>query len=371
MRYEAGEATVLEVVDAQTTLADARNFLDDGMTRYPHRRGEPTDTHGGVLAKCRKRPCFIPAAAPARSCSRPPRLLTSACSRKEEAAGDAPAPVQVTAVTQTTVRRIVTGDGVLYPIDQASVMPKIAAPVQKFYVNRGDRVKQGQLLATLENRDLAAGAAEGQGSLRQAESNLRATSDATIPEAVMKARTDVQSLIEQAAVARTVLESRRKLLQEGALARRLVDEAQLTYVQAKGQLDAAQEHLRVLEAVAKPEQVRTATAQVESAKAHQDSLEAQLGYSRIVSPIGGVIADRPLYAGEMATPGAPAAHGDGYLPRGGAREHSAGAGQSGEGGPGSHHYGGRRRRGRGGQSHRGEPRHGPQQHDGPGVGAGG
>ena len=34
LRYQAGEATALEVVDAQTTLAAARNALDDGLSRY-------------------------------------------------------------------------------------------------------------------------------------------------------------------------------------------------------------------------------------------------------------------------------------------------------------------------------------------------
>ena len=34
LRYQAGEATALEVVDAQTTLAQARNALDDGLSRY-------------------------------------------------------------------------------------------------------------------------------------------------------------------------------------------------------------------------------------------------------------------------------------------------------------------------------------------------
>ena len=34
LRYQAGEVSVLEVVDAQTTLAQARNAYDDGMVRY-------------------------------------------------------------------------------------------------------------------------------------------------------------------------------------------------------------------------------------------------------------------------------------------------------------------------------------------------
>jgi outer membrane protein TolC len=34
LRYQAGESTVLEVVDAQTTLTQARNAFDDGLVRY-------------------------------------------------------------------------------------------------------------------------------------------------------------------------------------------------------------------------------------------------------------------------------------------------------------------------------------------------
>jgi multidrug efflux pump subunit AcrA (membrane-fusion protein) len=193
----------------------------------------------------------------------------------------------------------------LFPRDQASVMPKIASPVEKFYVNRGDHVKQGQLLAVLESRDLTAQAAEGQGAMDQAESNLRTTSGASVPEAVVKAQTDVDADRQALDASKKVFDSREQLFKQGALAQRQVDEALVSYTQAKAQFDSAQEHLRVLQAVAKEEQIKTASSQVESAKAHHQSLEAQLSYARILSPIGGVVADRPLYAGEMATPGTP------------------------------------------------------------------
>jgi len=234
-----------------------------------------------------------------------PVLFLAACSKPEEKESEAPAPVQVTAVTQATIQRIVGGDGALFPLNQASLIPKITAPVQKFYVNRGDHVKQGQLLAVLENGDLIAAANESKGAVAQAESNLRTTEGATVPEAVVKAQTDVESARTARDNAKKVLDSREQLFKEGALAQRLVDESRVAYSQAESQLQAAQEHLRTLQSVAKEEQIKGAAAQVQSAKAHLDSQETQVAYSRVTSPIAGIVADRPLNVGEMANPGSP------------------------------------------------------------------
>ena len=234
-----------------------------------------------------------------------PLLLLAGCSKKEEKEAEAPAPVQVTAVTQDTIRRIVAGDGMLFPRDQAGVTPKIASPVQRFLVQRGDHVKQGQLLAVLESRDLTAGAAESQAVLAQTEANLRSTTSAQVPEAIVKAQTDVDIAQQTEDAAKKLLDNREKLFQQGALARKLVDDAQVAYAQAHGALLSAQEHLHALQSVGKQEQIKTAASQVEAARSHLQSSQAQVSYSHIVSPIAGVIADRPLYAGEMATPGSP------------------------------------------------------------------
>ena len=227
-----------------------------------------------------------------------------ACSKPAEEKEKAPVPVQVTSVTQATIRRIVQGEGALYPLDQASLMPKIAAPVQRFYVHRGDHVKRGQLLAVLENRDLIYAAAESKGAIDQAQSNLRTTEVSTIPDSGVKAQTDLAAARDTRDSAKRVLESRQQLLKQGALAGRVVDEAQVTYSQAEGQYRAAEEHLKALEAM-RQDQIKGATAQVTAAQAHFNSQEAQVGYSRLVSPIAGIVADRPLNVGEIANPGSP------------------------------------------------------------------
>jgi RND family efflux transporter MFP subunit len=84
-----------------------------------------------------------------------------------------------------------------------------------------------------------------------------------------------------------------------------VDEARVAYASAKAQLDGATEHLRALNAVSKGDQIATARAQLQSMTAQLAAAEAQLSYSEIRSPRSGVVADRPVYEGEMAAAGTP------------------------------------------------------------------
>jgi HlyD family secretion protein len=75
--------------------------------------------------------------------------------------------------------------------------------------------------------------------------------------------------------------------------------------QANAQLATATEHLRTLESAGSQAQINGARAQVETAVGQFRSAEAQVSYSEIRSPGNGVVADRPLYPGDMATAGTP------------------------------------------------------------------
>lgn len=232
-------------------------------------------------------------------------LAAAGCGKKDEPEPQAVAPVQTAEVRKDSIRRMVEADGILYPRNQASVVPKISAPVRTFYVNRGDHVREGQLLAVLENRDLASAAQESKGQYEQAEANYRSTTAVTVPEEMVKAQADATASKEAMDATQKVLESRQKLYKEGALARKLVDDAQVAYVQARSQYEAARQHLEALSSAGKQETIKSAAAQVDAAKAHYQGAQAQLSYSEVRSPTGGVITERNLYPGEMATAGSP------------------------------------------------------------------
>ena len=233
-------------------------------------------------------------------------IALAGCTKpKEEETEASPAPVQVVEVKRDSIQRVVSGDGILYPVDQASVVPKVSAPIKTFYVRRGDQVTKGQLLATLENRDLEAAVAENKQLYDQAQATQRSTTAAQLPEDINKSQQDVTTAKESMDAAQRVYDSRKQLVEQGALARRLADEAFVTYVQARSQYEVATKHLQALENVSRPEQTKGVEAQTQAAKARYEAAQAQLSYSEVRSPIAGIIADRPLYAGEMAAAGAP------------------------------------------------------------------
>jgi HlyD family secretion protein len=232
-------------------------------------------------------------------------LLLAGCSKGGKEGGgeeSAPAtPVQVAAAKLDTIHSSISAEAILYPVKQANIMPKISAPVARFLVQRGDHVREGQLLAILEDRDLKAAAEESKELYQQAQANYQNTSNATMPEDLTKAKADVESARQTFEAAKKVYDNREALLREGALAQKLVDDAKVTMVTAQSQYETAQQHLRLLETVGRSEQLKSARAQVDAAKAHYESAAAQLSYAEVRSPMKGVVSDRPLNVGEMAS----------------------------------------------------------------------
>jgi len=224
---------------------------------------------------------------------------------KEAAETEAPTPVTVEPAVRGAIDHVITADAVLYPINQANVIPKLTAPVRRILVNRGDHVRVGQLLAELETADLAAAAEETKHQYEQTQAASQTLTGATVAEDRAKAESDVKSAQQALDTAQKLYDNRVALQREGALAQKLVDDAKVALVQAQSQFEVAQRHLQGLNQVSQREAIRGSEAQVAAAKAHYDSALVQASYGAIRSPINGVISDRSIYPGEIAASGSP------------------------------------------------------------------
>jgi multidrug resistance efflux pump len=230
--------------------------------------------------------------------------LAAGC-RHGEKDPEAVVTVQSVRVQKTELARIVTAEAVVYPVAQAVITPKISAPVQRFLVARGAGVRRGQLLAVLENRDLSAAAMDNKGTLDQAEAVYKTSVGATLPEDTQKTELDVQNARLALEAQQKVYDSREQLFREGALPRKDLDQSRVALLQARSQYETAKKHLDSLNALVKEQALKSAGGQLASARGKYMGAQAQLSYSEIRSPIDGVIADRPLYPGEMASSSAP------------------------------------------------------------------
>jgi HlyD family secretion protein len=213
--------------------------------------------------------------------------------------------VQAAPAATADISRVVNTEGIIFPVAQSAITPKISAPVKKFYVVRGQKVRQGQLLATLENRDLSAAALDNKGAYEQAEAAYSTSIGATLPEGNAKAELDVQTAQQELDAQQKLYNSRQDLFKQGALPRKDLDAAAVSLAQAKSAYNIARKHLDGLNAVGKQGAIKTANGQLTSAKGKLLNSVAQLGYSEVRSPIAGFITDRPLYPGEMASTAAP------------------------------------------------------------------
>ena len=213
--------------------------------------------------------------------------LLAACSSKEAAEEAPTVTVQVATAANQPIEQVVAADAILFPRDEAAIVPQTSAPIKKLYVNRGSHVHAGQILAELDDQSLSGANQESQGAAQEAQTNYDA--------AASKAPQDLALAKQQLDAAQKLYDNRQKLYQQGALSEKDVEDAHTALIQAQNQYDAT----------SKQSDLKVAQAQLDAAKGKAASAAAELNYTKITSQIDGVVTDSPYYAGETPPSGQP------------------------------------------------------------------
>ncbi len=214
-------------------------------------------------------------------------MLFSGCSAKGEVEASPTVTVQVDAAEKGPIQHKVITDAVLYPRDQAAIVPKIVSSIKKWNVDKGSHVKAGQLLGELENQDLTGAAMKSQGGYAQAEVTYQMT--------VQKSAQDLKFAKQTLDSAQKFYDGRAALYKEGAVSAKDLDDAAVALSQAKNTYDLSQ----------KQYDLKVSEGARDAAKGETDNANAVLSYTKITSPIDGVVTDRPNYPGETPAAGTP------------------------------------------------------------------
>lgn len=230
-------------------------------------------------------------------------VFLQACKKADDTEAAALVTVQAAHPEMGEISEHIMADATLSPLAQAAITPKVTAPVRTFYVQRGSKVKEGQLLAVLENRDLTAQALDNEGQYNAAQASFNIETKAQVPEDVNKAKLDVAQAKAQLDLQKQIVTARKALFDQGAIAGREYDTAVAALAQAQAAYDVAANHLNALNDISRQATLEQAQGQLASAKGKYLAAQAQVSYSEIRSPIAGVVTDRPLFAGETANSG--------------------------------------------------------------------
>ncbi len=186
--------------------------------------------------------------------------------------------------------------GIIAPLQNVAISSSLSEPTLGVYVNEGDHVRKGQVLARLDDQKVAqsrysATLAFGQSpdSVTEARASLRAAQ-----ETVRQAQIDLARY--KALVAEGYIANQQYVQQETTVA---TDEANVRSAQAA--LDSAITNQAVNGTPAHGLQqstIESSIADAASAHAAADEIRAQIARATIVSPVDGIIVNRNLNAGE-------------------------------------------------------------------------
>lgn len=193
--------------------------------------------------------------------------------------------------------------GTIRPREKADVAAKISAQIKQMALLKNKLVHAGEIIAVLESRDLQAQRAEAVAALNEARANERSLITGTIPKTNaedQKALTDARAKVNNA---RATYERRRELFAKGGISKKELEGSQLELTTAEDELRLQEQTVALRTRSLNPNDRTLAAARTAQAQQRVATLDAQLSYATIRSPITGIVTDQFQYEGEFASAG--------------------------------------------------------------------
>jgi len=227
-------------------------------------------------------------------------VLLAGCGQGQQKRGPTPLDVDVAQAQRRTIATYLTLDGQVSPLEESTLSFQQSGPITAIYVNQGDRVAAGELLAKIDASTLQAQLAQDVALIAQAAARAQ-SSALNVP--IVSSQTSQAVLSAKAALDNAQLSYNQdlQLFKQG-----YVSQSQL--VQARSQYIAAQSQYQTAISNQKSTMVSSSSAAadraaVQSAQAQANTLRTMIGQTALYSPFDGVITARLMDPGAMASPG--------------------------------------------------------------------
>jgi HlyD family secretion protein len=198
-------------------------------------------------------------------------------------------PSKLAKVEKGDLAKSVVATGKVEPIIKVEVKSKASGIVKKLFVDAGDRVRKGQLLAQLDKDEIQAQVEQSRAALQAAEASLKGA-EADYERAKVDAEGPDVPLLKRAYDRAVGMEK------AGVVSTSALEDAQKNYEMALNKQNVSKAQLLVLKA-----KVAQSEGQLAQDKANLSQLEEQLSYTDVVSPLDGVVLSRNVEMGDAVS----------------------------------------------------------------------
>ncbi len=177
----------------------------------------------------------------------------------------------------------------------STIQSKIVGHVTAVHVKEGDLVETGQLLVEIDNREAAAQEQKAQSALNESQQALDG-----VEKAAAAAQQAEVAASARYSLAKSDFDRIRQLAEQNATSRQKLDEAEAQFKGASASLQEATETARSY--LSKKAEVM---ARIEQARAEIENMRAGLSFTKLTSPLTGIITRKSVEVGDLAAPGVP------------------------------------------------------------------
>ena len=200
------------------------------------------------------------------------------------------------AVTLNATGYIVTA----HKIELAS---KVAGKVSWIGVDKGDKVKQGQVLVRLEDDEYRARVTEAQGALAMMKARLQQLENGSRPEEIAKANAELAQMQADLENARTTLNRTRMLVRDGIQSQQVLDDNEARYNAQVARVASFQKAYELVRIGPRHEEIEALRAQIKQLEGTLSYVQIQLDNTIIRAPVSGTVLERNVERGEFVTNG--------------------------------------------------------------------
>jgi HlyD family secretion protein len=196
---------------------------------------------------------------------------------------------------------VLTATGYIIPHHKIEANSKVTGRVAWIGVEKGDKVKEGQVLVRLEDQEFRAQYDQARGAADSARAQLEQLQHGSRPEEIQQTEHNLSEARATAANDKLTLDRTKKLVAQAVLSQQALDDASAKYEASQQRVHSLEQSYQLAKLGPRVEEISRAQGALTQAEGQAAYAKSQLDATVIRAPISGTILERSVEKGELLT----------------------------------------------------------------------